>query len=118
VLGRTPDGVRLLLTSPRGAPTMVLRTDLPVPAGTVTYPGLAPLAVPASSGPLTLRLDAVPREGVVVDLVATGPLSLRVDDQTQGLAGVPGFTPRPPELRQARGNRSDVVVVSRQVVVP
>ncbi|WP_345412863.1 M20/M25/M40 family metallo-hydrolase [Actinomycetospora chlora] len=118
VLERTPDRVRLLLASPRGATTMTLAGDLPVPAGTITYPGLAALALPPSPGPLRLRLDAVPREGVVVDLVATGPLALRVGDQTLGLAGVPGFSPRPPELRQARGNQSDLVVVSRQVAVP
>ena len=118
VLSRTPDTVRLLLTSPRRAPTVFLRSELPVGAATVTFPGLAPLSVPPSSAPLDLRIDAVPPEGVVVDLVATGPLALRLDDQTDGLGGVPGFTPRPPELRQARGNDSDVVVVSRQIAVP
>ena len=118
VLGRTPEGVRLQVTSPRGAPTVFLRSDLPVAGGAVTFPGTPPLALPPSPGPLNLRLDAVPREGVTVDLVATGPVQLRVDDQTLGLAGVPGFAPRPPDLRQARGNQSDVVVVSRQVTVP
>ncbi|GLZ45861.1 aminopeptidase [Actinomycetospora sp. NBRC 106375] len=118
VVGRTPEGVRLQVTSPRGAPTVFLRSDLPVAGGTVTFPGAPPLALPPSPGPLNLRLDAVPPEGVTVDLVATGPVQLRVDDQTLGLAGVPGFAPRPPDLRQARGNESDVVVVSRQVAVP
>lgn len=118
VLSRTPDTVRLLLTSPRGAPTIFLRSDLPVGAATVTYPGLVALPAPRSPRPLALELDAVPAEGVLVDLIATGPLALRVDDQTRGLGAVPGFTPRPPDLRQARGNESDVVVVSRAVAVP
>jgi hypothetical protein len=75
------------------------------------------LSAPLAPQPLSLRLDDVPPEGAVVDLQVTGPVTLHVDDQTLGLAGVPGFTPRPPELRQARGNSSDVVVVSRRVVL-
>lgn len=118
VVARTPDGVRLQLASPRGAPTLFLRTDRPVAGGTVTFPELAPLAVPPSPGPLQLRVDAVPPQGVLVDLRVSGPVGVRVEDQSLGLAAVPGFTPRPPVLRQARGNESDVVVVSRQVALP
>jgi len=118
VLARTPDTVRLQVTSPRGAPTVFLRTDMPVRGVAVAFPGRPPLSSPLDAGPLNLRLDDVSPEGAVVDLQLTGPVALRVDDQTLGLAGVPGFTPRPPELRQARGNQSDVVVVSRAVAVP
>ncbi|PVZ11014.1 peptidase M28-like protein [Actinomycetospora cinnamomea] len=117
VLSRTPDTLRLQVVSPRGAPTVILRGDLAARAVTVTYPGRPVLSSPLEPGPLTLRLEDVPPEGVLVDLQVTGPVSLRVDDQTLGLAGVPGFTPRPPDLRQARGNSSDVVVVSRRVAV-
>jgi len=115
VLSRTPDAARLQVTSPRGAPTIFLRGDLPVRGVTVAYPGRPPLSAPLVPGPLSLRLDDVPPEGAVVDLLVTGPVTLRVDDQGLGLDGVPGFAPRPPELRQARGNESDVVVVSRRV---
>ncbi|GAA4728466.1 M20/M25/M40 family metallo-hydrolase [Actinomycetospora chibensis] len=117
VLERTPAGVRLLLSSPRGAPTMFLRGERGGPI-TVLYPGRPPVSVDPGPGPLDLRLDDVGREGVVVDVAIPGPVALRVDDQTLGLGAVPGFTPRPPELRQARGNSSDVVVVSRAVAVP
>ena len=117
VLERTPAGVRLLLSSPRGAPTMFLRGERGG-AITVLYPGRPPVSVDPGPGPLDLRLDDVGREGVVVDVAIPGPVELRVDDQTLGLGAVPGFTPRPPELRQARGNESDVVVVSRAVAVP
>jgi hypothetical protein len=118
VLLRTPDTVRLQVASPRGAPTIFLRTDVAARSVTVAYPGRPVLSAPLAPEPMSLRLDDVPPEGVVVDLQVTGPVTVRVDDQTLGLAGVPGFTPRPPELRQARGNDSDVVVVSRAVAVP
>ena len=118
VLARTPEGgLRLQVTSPRRAPTIFLRADRGGPL-TVTFPGRPAVSVNPDPGPLNLRLDDVPPEGAVVEVAITGPVSLRVDDQTLGLAAVPGFTPRPPELRQARGSESDVVVVSRAVAVP
>ncbi|MFC5063390.1 M20/M25/M40 family metallo-hydrolase [Actinomycetospora atypica] len=115
---RTPGGLRVQVSSPRGAPTVLLRSELPASAVTVTYPGRPSLSVSPGDGPLRVRLDDVPPEGAVVDLRLPGPAALRVDDESHGLAVVPGWTPRPPELRQARGNRSDLVVLSRRVVVP
>ena len=115
---RTPGGLRVQVSSPRGAPTVSVRSDLPASAVTVTYPGRPSLSVSPGEGPLRIRLDDVPPEGAVVDLRLSGPASLRVDDESPGLTAVPGWSPRPPELRQARGNRSDLVVVSRRVVVP
>ncbi|MDD7933947.1 M20/M25/M40 family metallo-hydrolase [Actinomycetospora straminea] len=112
-----PGGVRLLVSSPRGAPTIFVRADRPATAVTVAYPGRPPVSMPLDGGPLRLELDDVPPEGAVVDLQLAGPATLRVDDQTLGLAGVPDISPRPPELRQARGNQSDVVVVSRRLAV-
>lgn len=118
VAERTPGGVRLQVSSPRGAPTIALRSDVPASAVTVSYPGRPPVSTPLTGGPLRLRLDDVPREGAVVDLQLAGPVSLLVDDQTLGLTQVPTFRPRPPELRQARGNDSDRVIVTRRVEVP
>ena len=115
---RTPGGLRVQVSSPRGAPTVSVRSDLPASTVTVTYPGRPSLSVSPGDGSLRVRLDDVPPEGAVVDLRLSGPASLRVDDESPGLAAVPGWAPRPPELRQARGNRSDLVVVSRSVVVP
>lgn len=111
-------GVRLQVSSPRGAPTIIVRADRPAASVTVTYPGRTPLTTPLDGGPLRLQLDDVPPEGATVDLQLGGPATLRVDDQTLGLAGLPDFVPRPPELRQARGNQSDVVIVSRRLAVP
>lgn len=118
VAERTPGGVRLQVSSPRGAPTIALRSDVPASAVTVSYPGRPPVSTPLTGGPLRLRLDDVPREGAVVDLQLAVPVSLLVDDQTLGLTQVPTFRPRPPELRQARGNDSDRVIVTRRVEVP
>ncbi len=116
VLGRTPDSVRLQISSPRGAPTISLRTDRPTRSVAVSFPGRAVVTSPLS-GSFQLRIDDVPPEGAVVDLQlgGPGPVVMRVDDQSLGLAAVPGFAPRPPDLRQARGNDSDQVVVSRRV---
>lgn len=117
VVARTPGGVRLQVSSPRGAPTMTVRSDVAASAVTVSYPGRPPVSVPLEGGPLRLQLDDVPRDGALVDLQLTGPATLRVDDQSLGLGGVPDFRPRPPDLRQARGNESDRVIVSRRVEV-
>ncbi|GAA4933176.1 peptidase M28-like protein [Actinomycetospora succinea] len=118
VAARTPDGVRLQVSSPRGAPTIAVRSDVPAFSVTVSYPGRPPVSTPLAGGPLRLQLDDVPREGALVDLQLAGPATLLVDDQTLGLAQVPTFRPRPPELRQARGNESDRVIVTRRVDVP
>lgn len=118
VVGRTPEGVRLQVSSPRGAPTIAVRSSTPASGVTVSYPGRPPVSVPLTGGPLRLQLDDVPREGAVVDLQLTGPARLHVDDQSLGLFAVPDFSPRPPDLRQARGNESDRVIVSRTVDVP
>ncbi|MEJ2862845.1 M20/M25/M40 family metallo-hydrolase [Actinomycetospora flava] len=117
VVAQTPGGVRLQVSSPRGAPTITLRSSVAASSVTVTYPGRPPVSASLAGGPLRLQLDDVPREGVLVDLQLSGPATVRVDDQSLGLAGVPDFRPRPPELRQARGNESDRVIVSRQVDV-
>ncbi|MFC5136977.1 M20/M25/M40 family metallo-hydrolase [Actinomycetospora rhizophila] len=118
VAERTPGGVRLQVSSPRGAPTIAVRSEAPASSVTVSYLGRPPVSAPLSGGPLRLQLDDVPREGALVDLQLNGPATLVVDDQTLGLATVPGFRPRPPELRQARGNDSDRVIVARRVEVP
>lgn len=103
------------MTSPRGAPTISLRTDRPARSAAVALPGRPIVSTTLATG--VLRIDDVPPEGAVVDLALSGPVTLRVDDQSLGLGAVPGFTPRPPELRQARGNDSDQVVVSRRLVL-
>ena len=97
--------MRLLLSSPRGAPTMFLRGERGG-AITVLYPGRPPVSVDPGPGPLNLRLDDVGREGVVVDLAIPGPVALRVDDQTLGLGAVPGFTPARRSCGRREGARA------------
>lgn len=115
VVERTPERVVLQLASPRGAPTLLVRTDRPLEMATAVYPG-RPAATGSPDG-TQVRLDAVPSQGVRLVLTPQdpGPLTLMVSDVSDGLGAVPGFVPRPPELRGAPIRNSDQVVVTRQV---
>lgn len=66
------------------------------------------------SGDLTLVLYAPPAGGFDVDLVmaATQPVDLLVEDQSTGLADLPGFVPRPPDVGVGGGHRADLVAVA------
>jgi hypothetical protein len=82
---------------------------------TTVYPGRP--AATASPDGTDVRLGAVPAAGVQVVLTPTepGPLGLTVSDVSDGLGSVPGFVPRPPELRGASDRSSDQVVVTRRI---
>lgn len=116
---RQSETVELHVSSPRSAPTVVLRIDHRIDEVTVTAPGLAPAAVTlVGTGqgrwPTEVRFGDLPPEGVDLTLRTThpGPLRISVYDLTHGLADVPGFQPRPPAL-EPRHSDSDVVVVAR-----
>ncbi|MGH3981638.1 MAG: M20/M25/M40 family metallo-hydrolase [Pseudonocardiaceae bacterium] len=116
---RQNNTVELHVSSPRSAPTVVLRVDHRIDEVTVTAPGLAPAAVTlVGTGqgrwPTEVRFSDLPPEGIDLTLGTThqGPLRISVYDQTHGLADVPGFQPRPPVL-EPRHSDSDTVVVAR-----
>lgn len=116
---RQSETVELHVSSPRSAPTVVLRIDHRIDEVTVNAPGLAPAAVTlVGTGqgrwPTEVRFGDLPPEGVDLTLRSThpGPLRISVYDLTHGLADVPGFQPRPPAL-EPRHSDSDVVVVAR-----
>jgi hypothetical protein len=111
--------VELHVSSPRSAPTVVLRIDHRIDQVTVTAPGLAPADVTLvgtgqGQWPTEVRFGDLPPEGIDLTLRITyqGPLRISVYDQTHGLAHVPGFRPRPPAL-EPRHSDSDAVVVAR-----
>ncbi len=115
VVERTPGRLVLQLASPRGAPTMQLRADRPLESVTVVYPG-RPAATGSPNGE-QVRLGAVPAAGVRVTLTPAepGPVGVLVSDVSDGLGSVPGFVPRPPELRGEANRTSDQVVVTRRI---
>ncbi|MDQ4092254.1 MAG: M20/M25/M40 family metallo-hydrolase [Actinomycetota bacterium] len=116
---RQSNTVELHVSSPRSAPTVVLRVDHRIDEVTVTAPGLAAAAVTLlgtghGRWPTEVRFNDLPPEGIDLTLATThqGPLRISVYDQTHGLADVPGFRPRPPTL-EPRHSDSDAVVVAR-----
>jgi hypothetical protein len=115
VVERIPERVVLQVASPRGAPGVLLRSDRPVATVSVVYPGRR--AVTAAPDGTEVRIGAVPPAGVRVTVVPAGPgpLELTVADVSDGLGAVPGFMPRPPDLRGEANRASDQVVVTRRV---
>ncbi len=66
---------------------------------------------------LWLSFHALPADGieVVVTVESAGALGLRVMDGSNGLDGLPGYTPRPPGVDAAGSHSSDLVLVSATV---
>lgn len=115
VVERTPERLVLHVASPRGAPAITLRSDRPLPSVTVTPVGRPAVGVDRAVD--EIRLHAVPAAGVRVALTrpGPGPVTLTVSDLAPGLTGMPGFRPRPPELRASPDRDGDQVVLSRTV---
>ncbi|MGQ0778053.1 MAG: M28 family peptidase [Pseudonocardiales bacterium] len=111
--------VELHVSSPRSAPALVLRIDHPIDQVIVTAPGLAPATITLAGTrqgpwPTEIRFGDLPPEGIDLTLRTThqGPLRITAYDQTHGLADLPGFQPRPPDLAPRHSN-SDTVTVAR-----
>ncbi|WP_448641421.1 M20/M25/M40 family metallo-hydrolase [Geodermatophilus sp. URMC 63] len=88
-----------------------------VAGATVTDATVADRAVPAQAlqqDRLTVTFSAPPAEGVRATFVVDGdgPLTVRALDVSDGLADVPGFTPRPAGIGVAGGTTSDLLVVA------
>ncbi|HZB51377.1 MAG TPA: hypothetical protein VE547_19985, partial [Mycobacteriales bacterium] len=77
-------------------------------------------AVPARPGaPLHVLFHAPPAAGLDVELVLGGPGgAVRVTDGSDGLAGLPGFRPRPPAVGVAGSHTSELVLVARTYPLP
>lgn len=74
---------------------------------------------PRDGGPLRVLFHAPPPAGLDVVLVlAGGGGRLRVADGSDGLAGLPGFRPRPPGTGIAGGHTSELVLVARTYPLP
>jgi hypothetical protein len=99
--------LRLRLTSPRGAPNIYLDIQAPGPmADTLNGTLVDTSVIPAErANHLRLNHHALPADGIEfeVTLPAGGPVSLRVDDRSNGSPGIPGvtITPRPADTMPA-----------------
>ncbi|MCV2491709.1 M28 family peptidase [Geodermatophilus sp. YIM 151500] len=96
----------------------LLALELATDGGTVTGAQVQGRHVPevALGGErLTVTFHAPPADGVeaVLTVEGGGSPSLRAVDGSDGLAGLPGFEPRPPGVDAAGTHSSDLVVVSR-----
>jgi hypothetical protein len=68
---------------------------------------------------LAVVFHAPPAGGldVTLELGTTAPVTLRVLDGSDGLDGLPGFTPRPPGVGIAGSHTSEMAVVGRTVTL-
>ncbi|MFC7484668.1 M28 family peptidase [Luedemannella flava] len=84
----------------------------PVVSATVSGREVAPSAVGDSFGVL---FHAPPADGLRVTLVlgAAGPVRLRVMDGSDGLDGLPGFTPRPAGIGIPGSHDTELVLVAK-----
>lgn len=114
---RTDGAVEVTITSPRGARTVGVLSDVGIASVDVTLAGQAPVMLSLDGQPADLRIGDVPAGGVRLLLrpVATGPVRLAVHDETVGLEMVPGYVPRPPELSRSSRFDGDSVVVTTSV---
>jgi hypothetical protein len=87
-----------------------------VPDGAVVGGEVAGRSVPdevLGTDRLTVTFHAPPGEGVTATLTVDGggPVTVRALDGTDGLAELPGFRPRPPEVGVAGTHTSDLLLV-------
>jgi hypothetical protein len=111
---RADGAVEVSVTSPRGARTVGVRSDVGIAEVEVTLTGQAPVTLSLGGQPADLRIGDVPAGGVRLLLrpAAPGPVRLDVRDETVGLETVPGYVPRPPELSRSARPDGDAVVVT------
>ncbi|WP_420123963.1 M28 family peptidase [Nakamurella sp.] len=91
-------------------------TDVPVLGATVEGREVPPTEL---AGGLSVVFHAPPADGIDVTLRlgGTGPAELHVQDGSDGLDGLPGFTPRPAGVGIAGSHTSEMAVVGRTVTL-
>ncbi|NUR73709.1 MAG: M28 family peptidase [Hamadaea sp.] len=94
---------------------------LKVPGAKVTAATVAGRAVPADAlgDDFGVLFHAPPADGLTVTLTVeqTSPITVRVMDGSDGLAGLPGFTPRPPDVGVEGSHTSELVLVAKTYTV-
>jgi len=115
---RADGAVEVTVTSPRGARTVGVRSDVGIAEVKVILAGQAPVTLSLGRQPADLRIGDVPAGGMRLLLrpAAPGPVHLDVRDETVGFEAVPGYVPRPPELSRSARPDGDAVVVTTSVM--
>jgi hypothetical protein len=111
--------LRLLPQRPVRLVTLHVGAGTPVTAAVV---GGRPVPVDRKAGAgwgFGVIFHAPPRSGVDVVLTVrgTGPVKLRAMDASDGLSGLPGFHPRPPDVGVLGSHSSEMVAVARTYTV-
>ena len=122
--GSDGDGRTLVLRlrSPRGAPVVSVRlaADGPALTNAIVDGVEVPVATVAPVGGWGwgFVVNALPAEGVEVRLrfATAAPVRARVIDEADGLAGLPGLSPRPPGVGQTP-LATDITCVARTVTL-
>jgi hypothetical protein len=103
--------------TPQRADVRFVTLDLTVDGGAVVGGRIAGRAVPADAlagSSLRITFHAPPPGGLQASFSVTGDgaVGLRVVEGSTGLAGLPGFTPRPEGMDVAGSHSADLVLVS------
>ncbi|WP_344412765.1 M20/M25/M40 family metallo-hydrolase [Pseudonocardia ailaonensis] len=107
--------VTVRVTPQRADRLVALRSEgATVRSATVSAGPTTGTPVPVRDGRLDLLFHAPPPEGIELrlELSAPGPLQLRVTDGSDGLTGLPGFSPRPADVGVAGSHTSELVAVT------
>ncbi|MEU6723220.1 M28 family peptidase [Nonomuraea wenchangensis] len=124
VLRRDGDRVELRVSAGRAARSLTLRIERPITEATAVTAGAAPVTVRvagarANTWPGEVRFRGLPDAGARVTLRVQGADKVRITAiaETDGLAAVPGFVPRPPELVAATREDGELIAITRTYTV-
>jgi hypothetical protein len=101
-------------------PVRLLAVEVRTASGRVVGTRVNGSAVAASAlgtDRLMVTFHGPPAAGLELTFTVTGPgpVDVRAVDGSDGLAGLPGFQPRPPDVQAAGSHSSDLVLVSHTV---
>ncbi|MGA4994477.1 M28 family peptidase [Nonomuraea bangladeshensis] len=124
VLRRDGDRVELRVSAGRAARSLTLRIERPITEATAVTAGTAPVTVRvagtrANTWPGEVRFRGLPDAGARITLRVQGADKVRITAiaETDGLAAVPGFAPRPPELVAATREDGELIAITRTYTV-
>ncbi|MEU6424274.1 M20/M25/M40 family metallo-hydrolase [Microbispora sp. NPDC046973] len=124
VLSRAGDTVTLRVAAGRGARSVTLRVDHPITSVTAVADGMRPVTAAvtgtrARTWPGEIRVRGIPPRGarITVRIPGTRTARLTAIAERDGLAAVPGFVPRPPDLVASTREDGELVAVTRTYVI-
>ncbi|MFG1617172.1 M28 family peptidase [Nonomuraea wenchangensis] len=124
VLRRDGETIELRVSAGRAARSLTLRIERPITEATAVTAGAAPVTVRvagarANTWPGEVRFRGLPDAGARITLRVQGADQVRITAiaETDGLAAVPGFVPRPPELVPATREDGELIAITRTYVV-